>query len=126
MKPYSASILPDKVIILQSINDYDVYGEKLLQHIKNTQRPFHFFKSFSAFKKKNKKLIAAILAFPFPFGIVGLHRIYLGSSPFVPIVYIGSLGGVFGILPLIDFIAILTQPNIEEYLDNDKVFMWIK
>ena len=126
MKPNCVSIFVDKARILQNLNDIDVYEEELLQDIQNTQRPFYFLKKFGVFKKKNKKLIAAILAFPFPFGIVGLHRIYLGSAPFVPIVYIGSLGGVFGILPLIDFIAILSQPTIEEYLDNDKVFMWIK
>lgn len=74
---------------------------------------------------RNKKLIAALLAFPFPFGIVGLHRIYLGTSPHVPIVYIGTLGGGFGLLPLIDFFAILFEKNMERYLDNNKVFMWV-
>src|SRR3954470_16340854 len=49
----------------------------------------------------SRKLTAAILAFPFPFGIVGIHRIYLGSAPYVPVVYIATLGGVFGLLPFI-------------------------
>lgn len=74
---------------------------------------------------KNKKLIAALLAFPFPFGIVGLHRIYLGTSPHVPLVYIATLGGGFGLIPLIDFIAILFEKDIEHYINNNKVFMWI-
>lgn len=75
-------------------------------------------------KAKNKKLIAALLAFPFPFGIVGLHRIYLGTAPHVPIVYIATVGGGFGILPLIDFFVILTSPDIESYFNNQQVFMW--
>lgn len=84
---------------------------------------------FSLFKKKqrlNKKITAAVLAFPFPFGIVGLHRIYLGTSPHVPVVYIGSLGGIFGLLPLIDFITITCTKDFEHYRDNGNVFMWMK
>jgi TM2 domain-containing membrane protein YozV len=74
---------------------------------------------------KNKKLVAALLAFPFPFGIVGLHRIYLGTSPHVPLVYIGTLGGGFGLIPLIDFFAILFEKDLNRYINNNKVFMWI-
>lgn len=79
---------------------------------------------FQKRKNKNKKLIAALLAFPFPFGIVGLHRIYLGTSPHVPIVYIATIGGGLGVLPLIDFILILSSPDIEQYINNQQVFMW--
>ena len=38
--------------------------------------------------RENKKVIAAILAFPFPFGMLGLHRIYLGTKPYMPFAYI--------------------------------------
>jgi TM2 domain-containing membrane protein YozV len=88
-------------------------------------RPHPFLKKLRDPQKKNKKLACAIMAFPFPFGIVGLHRIYMGTAPYVPIVYIASLGGVFGILPLIDFIVILCKKNPEQYFGNRKVFMWI-
>jgi TM2 domain-containing membrane protein YozV len=77
-------------------------------------------------RKKNKKVMAAILAFPFPFGIVGLHRIYLGTAPHVPIVYIGTFGGVLGILPFIDFCVIVLDKDFERYMNNDKIFMWVK
>jgi len=69
--------------------------------------------------------MAALLAFPLPFGIVGLHRIYLGSAPYVPVVYIASFGGVLGLLPLIDFCFILLDKKTETYVNNKKVFMWI-
>ena len=81
------------------------------------------------FKKKhrrNKRITAAILAFPFPFGIVGLHRIYLGTKPFVPLAYVASLGGGLGILPFIDFCVLVLDKDIEPYSNNGKVFMWIK
>ncbi len=77
-------------------------------------------------QKLNKKITAAALAFPFPFGIVGLHRIYLGTKPHVPVVYIATLGGVFGILPLVDFFVIITDKDFEQYKNNGKIFMWIK
>lgn len=75
-------------------------------------------------KQKNKKIIAALLAFPFPCGIVGLHRIYLGCAPHVPVAYIATVGGGFGLLPLIDFIFLLKTKDLEPYIANDKVFMW--
>lgn len=77
-------------------------------------------------KRNTKRITAALLAFPFPFGIVGLHRIYLGTKPYVPVAYIASLGGVFGILPFIDFCVILFNKDLEEYSNNGKVLMWIK
>ena len=77
---------------------------------------------------ENKKLIAAILAFPFPFGMMGLHRIYLGTKPYIPFVYVGTVGGCFGILPLIDFITILTtkKEKIKNFEGSRKVFMWVR
>lgn len=77
-------------------------------------------------KKENKKLIAAILAFPVPFGFIGLHRIYLGTEPWIPVVYLITAGGGM-ILPLIDFIAILCadKEELKKYENNNKMFMWI-
>jgi TM2 domain-containing membrane protein YozV len=90
--------------------------------------PNPFFKLFRKKKehKDHRRLTAALLAFPFPFGIVGLHRIFLGTKPYVPIAYIASLGGIFGVLPLIDFFVICFDKHFEEYLNNGKVLMWVK
>lgn len=76
---------------------------------------------------ENKRLVAALLAFPIPFGITGLHRIYLGTSPWIPIVYFVTLGGC-GMLPLLDFIFILTASDeeLQTYANNSKVFMWVQ
>ena len=90
------------------------------------KKPNPIFQLFRKKQKLNKRITSAVLAFPFPFGIVGLHRIYLGTKPYVPVTYIASLGGVFGILPLIDFIAITCDKDFDHYRDNGKVFMWIK
>ncbi|MDF2448993.1 MAG: hypothetical protein K0R26_1497 [Bacteroidota bacterium] len=92
----------------------------------NSQNPNPVFQLFRKKHKLNKKITAAVLAFPFPFGMVGLHRIYLGTKPHVPVVYIASLGGVFGVLPFIDFCAITFDKNFDQYRDNQKIFMWLK
>ncbi len=93
---------------------------------KSSNRPSPLLKLFHAKQKHTKKITAAILAFPLPFGIVGLHRIYLGSAPYVPVVYIATLGGAFGLMPLIDFCVILGDKNTENYVNNNKVFMWVE
>lgn len=77
---------------------------------------------------RKERLIAGLLAFPLPFGILGLHRIYLGTKPYIPFVYVATIGGCLGILPLIDFISILTsdKEKIKRFRRNPKVFMWSK
>ncbi len=83
---------------------------------------------FSLKKKgyKGTKVLAAVLSFPVPFGVIGLHRIFLGTKPYVPLVYIGTVGGAFGILPFIDFIVILLDKDLNTYIQNPHIFMWIE
>ena len=105
---------------LDSVNSSQI---NLLSENKSRPNPLLYF--FKAKQKKNKRITAAILAFPFPFGIVGLHRIYLGTAPYVPVVYIGSLGGIFGVLPFIDFCVLILDKDESRYTNNKKVFMWV-
>jgi len=90
------------------------------------KKPNPIFFLFKKKQKRNKRITAAILAFPLPFGIVGLHRIYLGTKPYIPVVYVGSLGGGLGVLPFIDFCVLILDKEIDPYLNNGKVFMWVK
>ncbi len=75
---------------------------------------------------KKKKRVCAFFAFPFPFGFVGAHRVMLGTKPWIPIVYVATFGGCFGLLPLIDFLVILNAKDMEQYENNPNLFMWIK
>lgn len=72
------------------------------------------------FKKLKAILLTVFL------GHFGVHRIYLGTSPNVPVVYALTLGGGFGLLPLCDLVAILTSQDLEKYSNNNRVFMWSK
>ncbi len=75
---------------------------------------------------EKRRFVAAVLAFPVPFGILGLHRIYLGTAPYVPVAYVLTLGGGFGLLPLMDFFEIVfsSDEKMKSFEQNPKIFMW--
>jgi hypothetical protein len=73
-----------------------------------------------------KRMIVSAMAFPFPLGFVGAHRVMLGTKPYVPIVYVATLGGCFGLLPTIDFLVLAFSKNIAQYENNPNIFMWVK
>lgn len=77
-------------------------------------------------EQKKKRRISALFAFPFPFGFVGAHRVMLGTKPWIPVVYVATFGGCFGVLPLIDFCVIAFSKDIEQYENNPQLFMWVK
>ncbi len=111
----------------------DSSGTVLQKHFIETEQfqnkdnaPNPLFKLFRKKEKNNRRIIATLLAFPFPFGIVGLHRIYLGTKPYVPVAYIASLGGILGVFPLIDFFVLIFDKDFEQYENNTKVMMWVK
>jgi len=73
---------------------------------------------------KEKSAVAAILL-DFFLGGLGVHRFYLGTKPLTGIGYILTCGGIFGIVPLVDFIVlIIDNDDISKYVDNPKFFMW--
>lgn len=74
--------------------------------------------------KENKKWVA--LFFAVFVGMLGGHRLYLGTKPWIPALYLFTFGGGFLLLPLIDFFVLLFAKDIQPYLDNPNFFMWIK
>jgi TM2 domain-containing membrane protein YozV len=73
---------------------------------------------------KHPKRTAAILTLTL--GMLGVHRLYLGCKPWVPVFYLLTVGGGFFILPVIDLIFILKSKNISEYYNNSDILMWLK
>ncbi|MEQ8927023.1 MAG: TM2 domain-containing protein [Fulvivirga sp.] len=58
-------------------------------------------------------------------GGLAIHRVYLGGRPVLIVGYLLTCGGIFGLLPLGDFIALLINMNdISKYVDNDAFIMW--
>jgi TM2 domain-containing membrane protein YozV len=71
----------------------------------------------------------AVLAIVLDFflGGLGIHRFYLGTKTMTGIGYILTCGGIFGIVPLIDFIElIIDNKDISKYVNNPNFFMWAK
>ena len=56
-------------------------------------------------------------------GPFGAHRLYLGTSPKVAVIYGLTFGG-FGILPLIDLGHLLFAKDLERFRNNDQLLMW--
>ncbi len=75
-------------------------------------------------RRENPRWVAAMLTVGL--GLFGVHRMYLGTDMKVPIIYVLTLGGGLGVLPMIDLLAILFTKDLEPYKDNGKVFMWAK
>jgi hypothetical protein len=56
--------------------------------------------------------------------MLGVHRIYLGTAPYIPAVYLFTFGGGFFILPVIDLIMILSSKDLSKFENNPKLLMW--
>ena len=54
-------------------------------------------------------------------GEFGIHRVVLGSKPIIILWYILTLGGIFGLIPLIDFFRMIFQ-GTSHYQGNNSLF----
>ncbi|MCX6272255.1 MAG: TM2 domain-containing protein [Bacteroidetes bacterium] len=77
--------------------------------------------------KKSDKNAAVAFILAFFVGGLGIHRIYLGTATMTWVGYILTCGGIFGIVPFVDWIVLLVglvEDDISKYIDNPKFFMW--
>ena len=70
---------------------------------------------------ENTRLVAGVLAAVL--GPFGAHRLYLGTTPKVAIIYGLTFGG-FGVLALIDLGHIVFAKETDHYRNNGQVIMW--
>ena len=75
----------------------------------------------SSGSKEPERLIASLLTIGL--GAFGAHRLYLGTTAKVPIIYGLTFGG-FGVLAAIDLGHILFTKDLSVYRTNRQVFMW--
>ena len=67
--------------------------------------------------KRGKAILFTIFT-----GILGGHRIYMGTHQRTPIIYSVTFGG-FGILPLIDLIHLIFKKDISVYENKTQIIM---
>lgn len=70
--------------------------------------------------------VAAFLLCTF-LGGFGVHRHYMGTRPWMWAIYTFTFGGIFGIIPLIDWVMLivgLVDDDISDFVGNTKFIMW--
>ncbi|MCL2683349.1 MAG: TM2 domain-containing protein [Bacteroidales bacterium] len=78
----------------------------------------------ASFNTPNPWAAAAICWFVGGFGI---HRHYLGTSPNMWAIYTFTVCGIFGIVPIVDFIVLIVGAvtnDYSKYVGNTSFFMW--
>lgn len=112
------------ILTVEPLTDSTTGIEKQLKIKVNFLPKINLFSKGKVDEKNKSKLVAGLLALTL--GPFGVHRLYLGTSPRVPIAYTLTLGGGFFILPLIDIFYIILSENPEDIEDNNHVFIWNK
>lgn len=86
--------------------------------LKNFGKKVKFF--FKAMSSGSHNAVVAILL-AFFLGGLAIHRVYLGGRPLLILLYLVTIGGIFGLLPLIDFIRLIIG-QMDHYEGNDDFF----
>ena len=83
--------------------------------------------SASAGMDAQTKNIVALVLDMVGLGFVGVHRLILGTQPINCLWYFLTFGGIFGIIPLVDWVMILIDliNGSASYLDNPAFIMWL-
>jgi len=95
-------------------------GEKIISFVIQKDSVQQYGDTIIKGKTKGEALLWWLLG-----GVVGLHRIYLGTGPVVPVFYALTLGGGMGALYVSDLIAILVTKDINRFADNKNILMWV-
>lgn len=85
---------------------------------------FKLRKIFNRFNKDqhdNPRLVA--IALDATLGLLGVHRLYLGTSVKVPVIYTLTCGGGC-VLWLVDLGLLIFTRDITPYMNNPNLFMW--
>ena len=80
----------------------------------------------ASFSSGSKSPIASFLLCTF-LGGFGVHRHYMGTRPWMWAIYTFTFGGIFGVIPLVDWVMLIVgivDDDISEYCGNTKFIMW--
>lgn len=71
---------------------------------------------------------AAAIILTFFLGGFGIHRHYMGTRPWMWAIYTFTFGGIFGLVPFVDFIVEIIEAvennSVARYCGNTSFFMW--
>ena len=89
----------------------------------NERPPFEKLRKLrlTLIQNKHNKAIASGLALVL--GPFGVHRLYLGTSTKVPVIYAVTFGGFF-IIPIIDIGVMLFSKDFNRFSGDERVIMW--
>jgi TM2 domain-containing membrane protein YozV len=118
---FNAAASPKEAAVILYCNEYNVVQVEQLSppQAERFKKLIPFLKKHTAENKKITAMLLTVLLGP-----LGVHRLYLGTDAFVPIVYVATLGGGLGILPFIDLVVIGFSDDLTRFENNTKVFMW--
>ncbi len=73
------------------------------------------------------KTIVAFVLDTVGLGAFGIHRLILGTRAINVLLYIITFGGIFGIIPLVDWIMLLLDivEGTASYIGNPSFIMWL-
>ena len=107
-------------IVDEAGNEYEFVPEKVSPN--NFKLKQLLFNKLGVSYQENKRFTA--FALTLLLGPFGVHRLYLGTKPVVPVAYTLTLGGGLGIIPLIDAGMILFTKDLSKLENNPRFFLW--
>lgn len=107
-------------IVDEAGNGYELIHDQITPN--NFKLKKVLFNALGASYQENKRLTA--FALTILLGPFGVHRLYLGTKPVVPVAYTLTLGGGLGIIPLIDAGMILFTKDLSKLESNPRFFLW--
>jgi TM2 domain-containing membrane protein YozV len=121
LKKAHASAEPFFIVIneIEHFSPSPDYPLKIGKYLVISPEKWIRFKEKTSGSKRITAISLAILLGPF-----GVHRLYLGTEPIVPVAYVMTLGGAMGIIPAIDAVLILVTKDLSKFENNSRFFMW--
>ena len=107
--------LPNAILASGPYHDLDLLIQAELEGV-----PVEVWSPDSAAKENPRWVSSGLAVLLGPFAA---HRLYLGTTSKVAIIYGATFGG-FGILVLLDLGHLLFTKDLDVYRNSDRVFMW--
>ncbi len=96
-----------------------VLNDAQINDLNTADFDFNYFSTTAVQAEKN---LVVALVLDFFLGGLAIHRVYLGGKGSLILIYFITCGGIFGVVPLVDFFIMIG--NLDQFIDNDKFIAW--